>query len=404
MVAILAIALSACGTPPSPSVAPPTPSPSSPATLTYDDIEKQVAAMRGLNPTKTVVRKVIDEAELRSIFTELFDKETPPEYLAANERLYKALGLMPQDGDLRDLSLDLLSGGVAGFYREDEGQLYVVSRSGELGGNELVTFAHEFDHALQDQNFPVFKDQKDVLDRTDWILARKAVSEGDATLLMTLWMIGHLSMDQLKEVVAAGSDPQQAALLERMPAIMSETLMFPYTTGATFVQAIHSTDGWPGVDRMYDRLPESTEQILHSEKYEAAEAPIAVDLPDDLAARLGSGWSVPLEDTFGELQTGIWLREGGVERAAADAAAAGWGGDRLAVVDGPGDSWALAWQTAWDTPADAAAFETAASTALGSAQGSARVFPGEGDSTRWIVIADGDDTLGRVANVLGLAG
>ena len=37
-----------------------------------------------------------------------------------------------QDASLRDLSLDLLGGGVAGFYRNDEGKLYVVSRSGGM--------------------------------------------------------------------------------------------------------------------------------------------------------------------------------------------------------------------------------------------------------------------------------
>ena len=87
------------------------------------------------------------------MLTEQFDEDTPPEYVAANERLYKALGLMPQDGDLRDLTLDLLSGGVAGFYRDDQDKLYVVSRSGGIGGNEKITYAHEYGHALQDQTW-----------------------------------------------------------------------------------------------------------------------------------------------------------------------------------------------------------------------------------------------------------
>ena len=62
-------------------------------------------------------------------------------------------------------------------------------------------------------------------------------------------------------------------------------------------------------------MPESTEQILHADKYTAGEAPIAVTLPADLATRLGPGWSVPLQDTFGEFQLGIWLRENKVAAA-----------------------------------------------------------------------------------------
>ena len=93
-----------------------------------------------------------------------------------------------------------------------------------------------------------------------------------------------------------------------------------------------------------------------------------------------------------------------MDLAAANDAAAGWGGDRMAVLKGPNDAWAVAWKTEWDTAADAAAFEAAAETALAKAGGSARILPGEGGTTRWIVIAGDDDTLGRVSNVLGLAG
>ena len=88
-------------------------------------------------------------------------------------------------------------------------------------------------------------------------------------------------------------------------------------------------------------MPESTEQILHPEKYTAGEAPVAVTLPADLATRLGTGWTVPLQDTFGEFQLGIWLREAGVAGGDATAAAAGWGGDRLAVVEGPDGAWGV---------------------------------------------------------------
>ena len=62
-------------------------------------------------------------------------------------------------------------------------------------------------------------------------------------------------------------------------------------------------------------------------------------------------------------------------------------------------------QTAWDTDADAAAFETAATTALGKAQGvSRRSCPGAGGKTRWVLVADGAETLQKVAGALGLAG
>jgi hypothetical protein len=393
----------ATGSPPAPSASPEA-SADAESSAAYQLIERQVAAIRGLNPTKPVPRRLIDADELRKLLTADFDKSTPPEYVAATERLYKALGLIPADSDLRKLTLDLLSGGVVGFYRNDEGALYVLSKEGKPGVNERFTFAHEFDHALQDQHFSVFRDQKDVLDQGDRLLARQAVYEGDATLLMTKWASENLDQAELLELVKGSTDPVAQALLNGMPAILKETLVYPYTTGLSWIQRVQAEGGWQSVDSVYARMPESTEQILHPEKYTARERPVAVTLPADLATRLGTGWSVPLMDTFGEFQTGIWLREGGVEIAEATDAAAGWGGDRLGVMNGPDGAWAMAWKTEWDTAKDAAAFEQAATKALEKAGGVRKVLPGESEKTRWVLVADDDATLGRVANVLGLAG
>jgi hypothetical protein len=378
--------------------------PSAEIDATYDAIEAQVVAIRGLQSTKPVERQVIDESQLRTMLTQQLDEETPPAYLAANERFYKALGLMPLDADLRDLTLELLSGGVVGFYRNDQGKLYVVAKSGAPGVNERFTFSHEYDHALQDQNFPVFKDQKDVLDQGDWLLARQAVYEGDATLLMTYWAATNLSQADLTQLIALSNDPETAALMARMPPILRDTLTYPYTTGFFFVQQAQAAGGWSAVDKLYEKLPESTEQILHPEKYAAAEAPVKVALPTDLAIRLGKGWTVPLEDTFGELQTGIWLAAGDPATPASTAAAAGWGGDRLAVINGPNGAWAVAMHTVWDTTKDATEFETAANLALRKADGVSGIVPGAGGKHRWVVVANDATKRSLVQNVLGLAG
>ena len=382
----------------------PSGSPAADVDAIYNAIEAQVIEIRGLKPTRPVDRQFIDESQLRTLITQQFDAETPPAYLAANERLYKALGLIPIDAKLRDLTLDLLSGGVAGFYRSDQNKLYVVSKTGTPGVIERFTFAHEYDHALQDQNYTVFKDQVGVRDQSDRLLARQAVYEGDATLVMTQWAVKALSPQDLTELVALSADPANAALLARMPPILRETLLYPYTTGFSYVQRAQSSGGWAAVNKLYERMPVSTEQILHPEKYAASEAPVKVSLPADLATRLGKGWTVSLEDTFGELQMGIWLAAGSPATAASTAAAAGWGGDRLAVMEGPHGAWAVVMHTVWDTDQDATEFETAATRALRQAHGTSRIVPGEGGRHRWIVVADRAATLRTVQNVLGLAG
>ena len=368
----------------------------------YDAIEAEVVALRELEPVD-VQRETIDELALGEKTTADFDKDNPPEYIEANERLYKALGLFDEDQSLRELFLKLLESQVAGFYRPEEKTLYVVSRSGTVNGADKVTFAHEYDHALQDTNFQVFDDFESLRDQSDEALARAAIYEGDATLLMSLWMLGNLTPDEIQEVLAAGNDPEAAAILAETPAILSQSLLFPYQAGLTFLQPKQLGGGWDAVNDVFERLPTSTEQVLHPEKYEANEAPVAVTLPTDLAGGMGDGWSVALEDTWGEFQTGVWLGESGVEAAAAADAAAGWGGDRLALLKGPDDRWALAMQFAWDSGADADAFEAAAGTAIKEAGGPAQVVPGD-ETTRWVIVASDDDALNSLATAAGLAG
>ena len=118
-----------------------------------------------------------------------------------------------------------------------------------------------------------------------------------------------------------------------MPAALKAQLLFPYTTGLGFVQGLQNKGGWDAVDQAFGAPPDSTEQVLHPEKYAAHEPPVTIAIPADLATRLGAGWTVDLQDTMGEFGLRTWLESvGGLAAADAAAAADGWGGDRLVLV------------------------------------------------------------------------
>ena len=133
LVAVLVAACNSATPTPSPEASPtaapptaaasPTPSeapaaaPSSEPTAAdpiYNEIEQEVAALRGLQPTGDVARTTLDEAQLAEEMEKLYHEDSPPELIAANERFYKALGLLPPDANLGDLTVEMLSGGVAG--------------------------------------------------------------------------------------------------------------------------------------------------------------------------------------------------------------------------------------------------------------------------------------------------
>jgi hypothetical protein len=214
-------------------------------------------------------------------------------------------------------------------------------------------------------------------------------------------MIEHLTPADLGEVAAAGADPEMLAVLARTPAILLETSLFPYQAGAAFVSGILAGGGYDAVNAAFDRLPESTEQVLHPDKYDAAEAPIAVEVPADLASTFGAGWSLDAQDTIGELQLRIWLREGGVKGDVARVAAEGWGGDRAALLSVDGTDDVVVLVTAWDTTADAAEFRSAATDAVAGLDLEAVVVAND----RRVVLAIGAEAPASIRSVLeGLSG
>ncbi len=388
-----------------PSTAAPTPAGSQDTAAIYRSIEDQVVAIRQLQPKSPVNPTVLDDAGIKKFVADGFDKDNPPALIAANERVFKALGLLPADASLKDLYVKLLGSQVAGLYSPDDKQLYVVSKSGGIGPIEKTTFAHEFTHALQDQNFDLGSLKLDEVGQGDRSFGRLSLVEGDATLSMSFWQLKNLSQAEFGQLMTqAAADPSTKELMA-MPAILRESLLFPYSQGLSFVQGLQVQGGWKAVDAAFANPPASTEQVMHPEKYASGEGPIAVTLPKDLATQLGTGWTTGLEDSFGEFQMGVWLKQNtSISAADAKAAAAGWGGDRVAVVNGPDGAWGVVLRTAWDTPTDATEFETAATPIVDGLGDSAALLPGAGGAERWVVVASDDATLGRLTGVLGLAG
>jgi hypothetical protein len=406
---------------PSPSPVPPTPSESaisspsfapsgSPAAsqdsaTLYREIEAQVVAIRGLQPTRPVTPKILDEAQLATYIKDQFARDNPPAETAANERLLKALGLLPPDSSLADLEISMLQGQVAGLYSPQDRALYVVSKTGDLGPAEQVTFAHEFTHALQDQHFDLTKFGVDTVGQGDRSLARLSLVEGDATTVMSVWAQAHLTSDQLLLLAQQSLDPAQLEAFGKLPAILRQMLLFPYQQGLQFVLGLQAAGGWQGVDAAFATPPNSTEQVIHPEKFAAHEKPATVALRTDLAAGLGPGWTVALQDTLGEFELQVWLSEvAHLPQAMAEADAAGWGGDRVEVLDGPAGKWAVVLASAWDTAADATEFADGANAAVTSGGLTASVSAKAGSTSVTVVIAIDSATLIDLARLLGFVG
>jgi hypothetical protein len=217
----------------------------------------------------------------------------------------------------------------------------------ESAMNQMI-LAHELMHAMQDQHvslktLPLEEKQND-----DRSIAAASLIEGEATLLMSDFMMrnpsGRMVLDNLTAMFVQNMDE-----LARAPRILRESLIFPYQDGLAFCLAGFQRRGWAALTSAYQKSPASSAQILHPEKfYETREDPIAVTWPSTKFHEKAAEW----DNVLGELGIRILFSDWHNQDVAANAAA-GWRGDRYLCFEG---GEALIWKTLWESPGDATEF------------------------------------------------
>jgi hypothetical protein len=329
-----------------------------------DEMMPRVEALSGLPAKKPVQLELQDRAAMRRYVEGKLAEEWPADELAGVKATYAALGLIPESLDLQKLLLDLYTEQVVGYYDPGSKALYLVK--GAPAGDVRTVLAHELVHALQDQH----ADLDSLVSRrrgNDRQSAAQAALEGHATLVMFAQAIEKqlgkpLRPEQLPDMgaqLAPTLEAQNAQfpVFQNAPRVIRETLLFPYVGGAAYAQSLWrgaNPDGQTAEPRfpapLAEHLPLSTEQVLHPDR--------AHDLPTELQLEAtAAGWRTLYENTLGELETGIVLKEhlgAGAERAAA-----GWDGDRYRLLEAPGGGRALVWYSVWDDAASADRFADA---------------------------------------------
>jgi hypothetical protein len=327
-----------------------------------EEILKSVSRLRGLEIKRPVKSgfKTHDEIE-RSVISDL-DRNTKPEEFEATTRALEKLGLIPKGFPLRDYFVKLLREQVAGFYEPKTQEFYLASWVPI--SEQKTVIAHELAHALQDQHFNLrrFEDWPD--GDSDAETAAHALVEGEATVLMFQYTFEHQGlrfdvtrMGSITEKLLEqdGDDASKYPVLANAPRVLRESLQFPYVYGAGFVQEILKSGSWLLLNNTYSRLPISTEQIMHPERFLARDNPILIDVAD-LQPVLGADWKRLDADVNGQFGYQIVLNEF-ISKNAARKAAKGWGGDRYVLYENRKDGAVLlAQHTTWDTADDAREF------------------------------------------------
>jgi len=266
-----------------------------------------------------------------------------------------------------NISVDSSVDNIAGFYDPETKEMYVI-------GNHVTSYvnyilSHEYTHALQDQYFNLTNFIEGL--SYDRHLARLSVAEGDASKVMNIYL-SQMSVEDrlamaLDEMITLGMSYENYLDGGEGNRALTTLTLFPYIQGLSFVESVYRDSGWEGVDELYEYPPESTEQILHFDKFTSREEPLEIDfeLPLD-------GFDLRFEETLGEAfiaqmldlhtnQGGDFdltsLMSMGLTSSEAKEAAAGWGGDKFHYYTGD-DGFLTVLSTTWDTAEDNEEFDT----------------------------------------------
>lgn len=318
----------------------------------FAELEQQAQSVRELDLLTPLNVTVISRDEMRQQQLESMEEEMPVDEVADWNAVLTFLGYIEPGVDMMEIYNAFTSEQVLGYYDPETQDLVVISTNDE-GWNvtDKTTFVHETVHALQDQHFDLdavyFGDDIDTDDR---YFARLSLIEGDATVAEMIYLVDNDLIEQAIKELESVEMPST----DGVPFFFLETMYFPYTSGADFVTTLWREGGWDMVNEAWASPPNTSEQILHPEKYLAGEDALPVAIADPLLT-FGDDWRELEYNENGEFGTRIFLESNGADTDDATAAAEGWGGDATYIVTND-DEIAMVWTLAWDSEEDAIEF------------------------------------------------
>ena len=359
---------------------------------TTAEVLKETSKLRELPVLRPVRSGAQSRQQIERMLVSKLNQEISPQEIHAIEQSLKKFGFVHRDFAYRPFIVSLLTEQVAGYYDPAARRFHLADWI-DLDAQKPV-MAHELTHALQDQHFNLRRFENWPRGDSDAQLAAHSLIEGDATLTMTHYLFKHpLLAAEFMRTFNSGSVSSEK--FDKAPRSLRETLLFPYLQGIEWATKVHQRGGFTALSKAYSQLPESTEQILHAEKYFNRESPRRVRLPNFTNLLNGrqtansrqqtvnskqqtatsrqrgrtnnprsairnlksAGWKQIETDVNGEWGYYLTLDEFLKSAGESKRAAAGWGGDKYALYEhSPTGDLFLVQVALWDSVEDAKEF------------------------------------------------
>jgi len=317
-------------------------------------IASQLAVISGMKLLHPVPCDLITKEKVNEFLKKRVKEATTPEDLRAEELTLKKFGFVPPDFDLEKATVDLLTEQAAAFYDYDKKKLFVTAMTEPATQGPVL--AHELSHAIADQNFNLGRFIRQGRKSDDGATARLAIMEGQATWLMSEYLARQLGQSlkdtpALVRMMSALTDTSgQFPVFDSAPLYLRQTLIFPYTKGMQFQQAVIERDGDKGFSEVFRHPPVSTQQVIHPDKYFADEQPVIPALPDP---KLSRSFKSLAGGSLGELDHELLLEQF-AGKAEADDLSPHWRGSVFELrEDKKTERSVLLYAVQWDSPESA---------------------------------------------------
>ena len=264
-----------------------------------DEILNFVSTDSKLPIEHSVKRKLISRDEVNKYLTKKFNDDKSAKHMERDEIVLKKFGLLDQDFQLRPFLLSLLTEQIAGFY--DNKTKTVNLLDWIKPDDQKPVLAHELTHALQDQKVDLtkwsdvgsdsiahnVKEDNEHLQTDEAETARSAVAEGQAMAVFVDYSLRPTGRtiadapelgDKLKELAA---DTSGSPIMARAPLLLQQSLIFPYSDGLAFEQAILVKKGREAAFAgTLENPPSSSFEIMNPAAYMAHKPVPVLRLPD----------------------------------------------------------------------------------------------------------------------------
>ncbi len=248
-----------------------------------DEMIGDVERIMGLKALAPIPRSLLTREQINELVTSRMDEESPGDEINSEEQFLQLFGFVDNKFDLAQEVVNTLTEQATALYDYKTKQLYLSTWTPE----DMQEFAlvHELAHAIADQHFDLGK-YVDKSRSADGDLARSAVIEGQASWVMTEWVMlqtgRSLRNNGLLAAAAAGASRYEVSeypVFSSQPLYIREAMLFPYTEGMIFQQRVIERYGQQGFDRVFRTAPMSTQQVLDPESYFVERVPSEPKLP-----------------------------------------------------------------------------------------------------------------------------